>query len=92
MEKITVKLDNTEDCRSVLEALQRRGIDLNVNCAGMGRCGKCKVRVIKGELKVSVMDKVHLSREEIAQGIRLACQAMPEKDCVVEVMTKMGRF
>ena len=53
-------------------------------CGGRGNCGKCIVRVTKGELKVSAMDRVHISEEALLQGYRLACQAMPESEVTVE--------
>ncbi len=85
VEKITVKLDNTEDCRSVLEALQRRGIDLNVNCAGMGRCGKCKVRFVKNPPAPSNTDKNRFTEYEIEEGIRLVCTARPQDGMIIEI-------
>ena len=38
----------------------------------------------QGELKISTMDRVHLSEEQLRQGYRLACQAMPESEVTVE--------
>ena len=40
---------------------------------------------MEGELPVSTMDKIWLTEEELQNGIRLACQAMPEKELVVEM-------
>lgn len=85
MERKTIKIDNTEGCRSVLESLQRRGIDLNVNCAGMGRCGKCRVRFLKNPPSPSNTDKNRFSENEIDEGIRLACTARPVDGMVIEI-------
>lgn len=53
-------------------------------CGGKGRCGKCKVRVLKGEASVSLADRQHLSKQEIEEGWRIACQSMPITDCEIE--------
>ena len=64
--------------------LRRLGKTVTTPCGGRGNCGKCIVRVIKGELKVSAMDRVHFSGEALRQGYRLACQAMPACEVTVE--------
>ena len=65
--------------------LRQHGAAPPTPCGGRGNCGKCIVRVLEGRIRVSAMDRVHLSEEQIAQGYRLACQAMPEETCVLEV-------
>lgn len=57
---------------------------LSLPCGGHGRCGKCRV-VARGNLSpLSDAEKRLLSREEIEQGIRLACCTSVEGDCTVE--------
>lgn len=42
-------------------------------CGGHGKCGKCKV-IVTGELSAPSADELrHLSADEMARGIRLAC-------------------
>lgn len=61
------------------------GSVLSMPCGGHGRCGKCRV-VAKGALSpVSEAERRLLSREEIEQGVRLACCTTVEGDCSVEV-------
>ncbi|MCR5623849.1 MAG: 2Fe-2S iron-sulfur cluster binding domain-containing protein [Lachnospiraceae bacterium] len=65
--------------------LRNAGYSLPTLCGGRGNCGKCKVKVIEGELKISTMDRIQLTEDEIKQGIRLACQAMPESTIKIEI-------
>jgi uncharacterized 2Fe-2S/4Fe-4S cluster protein (DUF4445 family) len=69
--------------KTLLEAAQAIGISINSVCAGDGVCGKCKVQVKSG--KVKAQPSIFLNREEIQQGMALACQTAVEGDVVVEV-------
>ncbi len=42
-------------------------------CGGKGICGKCKVKIIKGNIEPNNRDKQFLTKEEINQGYRIAC-------------------
>ena len=70
----------------VSESIRRQGYSISTPCGGRGNCGKCKVRLIEGELPINTMDRVQLSEEELKQGIRLACQAKPKQEVRVEVV------
>ncbi len=63
----------------LLDAARRCGVGLEDLCAGRGTCGKCKVVVRRGAeiLRPVTPFEAHLSREERARGIRLACQCRP---------------
>ena len=63
---------------SLLEAAHRLGVDLVNLCGGRGSCGRCKVQLMEGELSpLTEAEAKHLTPEELAQGFRLACQALP---------------
>lgn len=68
--------------------LRKCGASPDTPCGGRGNCGKCRIRVVEGELPVSTMDRVHLSQVELDAGIRLACQALPKKPVTVEVLAR----
>ena len=72
-------------------SLRTQGAAPDTPCGGRGNCGKCRVRVIEGTLPVSTMDQIHLSKEELDQGIRLACQAMPGMQVSVEAVSQKNR-
>ncbi len=69
----------------VFEAAARGGLVLNNPCGGNGTCGKCRVRVVEGNCPPSRSCRDKLSDSEIDHGIRLACQARIEDDCLIEV-------
>lgn len=80
------------DCRdgeNLLEAILRAGVFLQSPCGGSGRCGKCKVRVLKGEVRETGSDSF-LSEEEKGKGICLACKTIPLEDCVISLDAKEG--
>ncbi len=68
---------------TLLEGLHKAGVYVNAACGGSGRCGKCRVRVVSGQLAVTAEDKAIFSEEELAAGWRLACRAVPAGDCVI---------
>jgi len=62
------------------------GVGLASLCGGKGTCGKCKVRIVSGEVSPpDDREKKALSSEEIAQGYRLACLTKVYGDIRVEI-------
>ncbi len=60
-------------------------ICLQMPCAGVGSCGKCKI-VASGELTpFSNREEVFLSESDIDNGIRLACQTWIIGEALIEV-------
>lgn len=74
-----------EEKKSLLEILREEKIEIFAYCGGRGTCGKCKVRVIEGELPITKEDELKFSYEELNSGYRLACKAFPKKDCVIAI-------
>lgn len=71
---------------SVFEAASRAGILIQAPCGGEGRCGKCRVKLVKGRLAPRTeKEKAVLEPEEIEEGIRLACQAVVAAACTIDV-------
>ncbi len=70
---------------SILEVLREHDLSISAICGGNGRCGKCKIKVLEGHVDISHQDKLLLSEEDIAQGIRLACHAYPMDDCTITI-------
>lgn len=89
--RIKVNKKNTTDTflleenESVMDGLIREGHYVSAVCGGTGRCGKCKVRVIKGEAAVSAEDEKFFSRQEIDDGSRLSCTLRPDDDLTIEL-------
>lgn len=71
---------------NLLEAAQKAGVDLVAACGGVGICGTCKVRLVTGRLTPAGLTELEqLAPEELAQGVRLACQAEPLSDVRLEI-------
>ena len=72
---------NCEEGANLLAELLRAGAFVDNPCNGTGICGKCKVRIVDGEVsKVSATEQKLLSQEELTQGIRLACMTCVSGD------------
>jgi uncharacterized 2Fe-2S/4Fe-4S cluster protein (DUF4445 family) len=71
---------------SLLSAAQTVGVELQSICGGAGTCGGCRVRRAEGQLSaLSALEREELTREEIADGFRLACQAVAIADVRVDI-------
>lgn len=68
---------------NLLEAARRANVAIDAPCSGNGACGKCKVKLISGELDSP--QTRHISDEEYAQGWRLSCVSKVIADVTVEV-------
>ena len=74
---------------SLLEILLAQKIFVDNPCNGKGVCGKCRVRIVSGELtEPNETERKLLKEEELASGVRLSCLVKPEGDLVVELMQK----
>ena len=68
---------------SLLEAAMAAGVHVNAGCGGNGSCGKCRIKVLEGE--VDAPTHVKIAQWEYDAGIRLACTSRPLTDVVIEV-------
>lgn len=68
---------------NLLEASRKAKIPLIADCGGVGACGKCRLKLIEGEIKSE--ENFILTEREISKGFILACSSYPETDLVVEV-------
>ena len=84
--------------KTILDAAQELGVDLQNVCGGQAQCGKCKVMIVEGSLQQydissSVKNLSSMGEEEKkffvdqkqSYGWRLACQARIEGDVAVFV-------
>jgi ferredoxin len=97
MPRYEIRIDNTgetyacADTRTLLEgmeALARRGIP--VGCRG-GGCGICKVRIEAGAVRTEKMSRCHVSVDDEAAGVVLACRAYPMSDVQLRALDTMAR-
>ncbi len=69
--------------RVLHEMLLRPSRDIPVGCRG-GGCGVCRVRVVSGRYVTRRMSRAHISEDDEAAGIVLACRLIPLTDVVVQ--------
>jgi len=67
---------------AILDAALRQGVDYPHGCRS-GNCGACKSMLLAGEVEMSPYSEFALTEDEAAQGLILACRAVPWTDCVV---------
>ncbi|MCD8105197.1 MAG: ASKHA domain-containing protein [Lachnospiraceae bacterium] len=68
---------------SLLDVAKKMNVAIDAPCNGNAACGKCKVKLVGGELDTKKTS--HISEEEFAQGWRLACVSKIIADAEVMV-------
>ena len=68
---------------NLLELARRANVAIDAPCSGNGSCGKCRVKLIEGELET--IKSRHISDEEFEAGWRLSCNCKVLTDCTVFV-------
>ena len=89
MYKVTFKFENSEDVtvfaafgENLLEVARKTNVAIDAPCSGNASCGKCKVKLVAGELDSKKTR--HITDEEYAEGWRLACTSTISAD--VEIL------
>ena len=92
MAKLTVlPMEETielKDSETVREALQRMGIEIETPCDGQGVCGQCAIQVEDPEGVPETPHK-NITREQAAEGVRLACRVCPRSDLTVRLSAEL---
>ena len=88
--KVTFQIEGgspvTVECNAgdnLLELARRVNVAIDAPCSGNGSCGKCRVKLLEGE--VESIPSRHISDEEYKEGWRLSCNCKVVTDCVVMV-------
>ena len=68
---------------NLLETARRANVAIDAPCSGNGSCGKCRIKLIEGQLD-SIKSR-HISEEEWEAGWRLSCNCKVLSDCTVLV-------
>lgn len=79
-EKVTV---STMAGENLLETARKSNVVIDAPCSGNGSCGKCRVKLLGGELDSKKTR--HINEEEWAEGWRLACCSTVAGDVQVMV-------
>ena len=68
---------------NLLELARRSNVAIDAPCSGNGSCGKCRVKLVEGQ--VETVPSRHISAEEFEAGWRLSCNCKVMGDCTVFV-------
>ena len=68
---------------NLLEVARRANVAIDAPCSGNGSCGKCRVKLVDGE--VESIPSRHITDEEYNAGWRLSCNSKVVSDCTVFV-------
>ena len=68
---------------NLLELARRANVAIDAPCSGNGSCGKCRVRLLEGE--VDSIPSRHITQEDYDAGWRLSCNCKVVGDCTVLV-------
>ena len=86
--KITVRSDvqnlklNVDTITSIRLALDTTTLRVRAACGGLGTCGACAIQIISGECNPPTLaERQKLLPEDLARGVRLACQLRARSDC-----------
>ena len=88
--KVTFQIEGgspvTIECNAgdnLLELARRANVAIDAPCSGNGSCGKCRVKLMDGQ--VDSIPSRHISGEEYEAGWRLSCNCKVRSDCTVLV-------
>ncbi len=77
------KLIEVKTGTPLIDVLHEFGVEFP--CGGKGTCGACKVKLLKGELKVDTVQQQSLDKLKLADNWRLACYCKVESDITLEI-------
>ena len=68
---------------TILRSALRAGLGFPYEC-NSGCCGSCKFELVEGDVDTIWEDAPGLSRRDIRKGKKLACQSIPQRDCIIK--------
>ena len=92
--QVTIRLNGNRDIKArtgnkLLSELADDGLAIPSACGGVGTCGQCRVQVVAGRTAALQTEIALLSRKDIAEGVRLACQTTLRDDMAISVPESM---
>lgn len=67
----------------LIDVLHEYGVEFP--CGGKGTCGRCKVKLLRGELDADIIQQQKLKKLELCEEWRLACFCKTESDITIEI-------
>ncbi|WP_053954937.1 ASKHA domain-containing protein [Inediibacterium massiliense] len=85
--KVEGKKYSFEKGENLFHVLLNYKIKIETSCGGNGICGKCKVKILQGQVEEMLEEEQrYLSQEEINEGIRLACMIKPTSNITIQLL------
>lgn len=87
---VTINVNNSKTFHapagaSLLSTMATCDVFLPSACGGKGSCGQCRVQVEEGGGQILPTEAVHLTRKEVKDNWRLACQVKVKEDLEINV-------
>ncbi|MEM4453469.1 MAG: ASKHA domain-containing protein [Thermofilaceae archaeon] len=76
---------DAKEGENLLALIRRHGVTLPAGCGGLGLCGMCRVRVVRGELTAPTRREIEILADRLEEGWRLACQAQVIGNTTLEI-------
>lgn len=74
---------------TLLNILIKQNIFVDNPCNGKGICGKCRVKILKGDVsKPHPTEEKLISESDLKKGIRLSCLINPQSNLEIELLQK----
>lgn len=70
---------------TIRKALREGDVEIGGDCGGLGKCGKCKVKVLSQVDEPTEEERELLDDIDLKEGIRLACRTKVTRDLVISV-------
>lgn len=83
--KVNDKIFKVKGGSTVLGTLKQQKIFVPSACGGRATCAYCKVKALNGFGDVLPTEAPLLTKDDIAQGVRLACQIKVKNNCEIRI-------
>lgn len=81
--KTTITADHK---MTLKEVMHKAGLTFDFPCGGIGKCGKCRIRIVDGAGRPKEQEAALLDADDLERGIRLACLTEISEHMTVELV------
>ena len=81
-----IKIVVSGEC-TIKDAITTSDLDYDFPCNGNGTCGKCRIKILSNIINPTQTEIKFLSKEELSEGIHLACQTEVNANITVQLIT-----
>ncbi|HPU29999.1 MAG TPA: ASKHA domain-containing protein [Syntrophorhabdaceae bacterium] len=74
-----------EEGENLLDFAMSAGININASCGGFGTCGRCRLKLIEGNIEYRGQRESSGSETDKKEDIILACQSYIKGDAIIEI-------